>query len=442
MKVRVACIVFKTPRDLSAFAEACLRFTPEITIRPEQAVFLEIGKSKSLYSETTFLMRIQVLLRRFGKEWVQDARVAIENDAVSALISARYEVSNPMEALASLDLTSLHDFADPFLLSLKNRPELDKMIKTLRQLSLHQVDQFLKIPASELPSRFGPWSLYVRSQVEHRLDLAWPKWSPREVIEETLELAHDDYCHWLEPLLFHCKTVLDRLYSRLRGRALRCARLRIELKLESYSTVREPLRAFDFDFMMPQGSTRRTLPILHERLERELASKPLESAVRSLRIEMKETTPGYQRQQHLFHKRDEIEEAYASIAAQLSESVGKAHVFRAVIREERFPEKSWKKREHDKEAHADVTRVLAKRPSRLLSTPQAITVDREKIQFKKKTYTIESWSCVESLSGEWLESPNFQAQFRKYYEVGIREGPPLWIFEDEHRQYFLHGWFE
>jgi hypothetical protein len=322
------------------------------------------------------------------------------------------------------------------------------MIASLERLGLQTVREFLRIPASELPARFGPVSLLVRSQIERSADVVWPRWAPRETIEETVELAHDDYCNWLEPLLFQTKTALDRAYARLQGRGLRCARLHLELTLEKYSTVRRPVRTFDFDFMMPQGTTRGTLPIVQERLEREFARAPLESAVLRVRVVVEETTPGYQRQAHLFDRRDDIEEAYHSILAHLAESVGHARVFRAVVQEQRLPEKSWKKREHDGELHAAVETLLATRPTRLLTQPKKIEVTHEKIFMKTarpgglKTYTIQSWSKVERITADWLESPVFQAVARNYYQVAIAEGPALWIYEDEKHDYYLHGWYE
>jgi hypothetical protein len=456
MRVRVACVYFPTPRDLTSFSEACLRFTPEIAVRPERAVFLEIGKCRSLYSEESFRKRMQVMLGRYGDSYLRDARVGIADDATRALVCARYAVEPGAEGaldFAALPFESFHDFADPFgLTNEKNRKPLAAMIRSLGLLGLGSVADFLRVPAAELASRFGAISLHVRSQIENSRGATWPQWAPREVIEETLELAHDDYCTSLEPLLFQTKGALDRVYARLQGRGLRCAGLGLELFLERHSAVRRPVRTFDFEFMMPQGSTRGTLPILQERLDREFAGTPLESAVLRLRLVVRETTPGYQRQQHLFDRRDDLDEAYHSIMAHLAESVGPGQVFRAVVREARLPEKSWKKREREDELHADVETQVAVRPSRLLARPRKIEVTREKIFLKVagrgraaagfKSYTIRSWSKVERISADWLESPVFQAVARNYYQVEIAEGPPLWIYEDEKHEFYLHGWYE
>lgn len=453
-----------------------MRFTPEITLRPGEAVFLEIGKCRSLYSEETFLKRMRVMLARYGDVYARDARVAIEDDATRALVQAKYgaTVRNSISGstansaggifsatgapsfdsldLSALPFSSFYEFADPFLLAPtdKDRKPIETMIHSLKLLGLRSVSDFMRIPQAELAARFGAIALHIRSQIENSRDLTWPRWTPQEIIEETIELAHDDYCNWLEPLLFFTKHAIDRLYSRLQGRGLRCARLQVELKIEKYSTVRRPIRTFDFDFMMPQGTTRGTMPILQERFEREFATDPLEAAVLRVRTIVRETTPGYRRQQHLFDHHDDIAEAYHSIVSHLAESLGQTRVFRAVVQESRFPEKSWKKRQNEKETHADVATVLTARPSRLLAKPRKIEVTKENIfllpvkgaRGAGKVYTITSWSRVERISADWLESPEFKSLTRNYYQVAIAEGPPLWIYEDESREFYLQGWYE
>lgn len=53
--MRVACLWFLKSVPTSKLAELFLRLSPQIAIRGERALFIEIGKSMSLYSESSLL---------------------------------------------------------------------------------------------------------------------------------------------------------------------------------------------------------------------------------------------------------------------------------------------------------------------------------------------------------------------------------------------------
>src|SRR4051812_3058398 len=85
--MRVAIVLFCEPNfDLRSFAEACLRFSPQLCLKRPDAIFIEIGKCKALYREETFLARVEILLKRFELK----ATVAIGNSLLEALLMAKY----------------------------------------------------------------------------------------------------------------------------------------------------------------------------------------------------------------------------------------------------------------------------------------------------------------------------------------------------------------
>lgn len=426
---RVACIWFSTPNDLTEFAEACLRFSPQICLRSNRALFIEIGKSKTLFNEETFLKRIQVMLKRFELR----ASGAVRSNLVDALLAARYGT----DLLAQIPLEALTLVADPFDLYPDTAKSVRRMSKSLEQLGLSNLQDFFNLPSHELPSRFGAIGSLCRHHLE-RPRLTWPKWAPREVIEESLELTYDEYCSTLEPLLFKAKVLLDRLFSRLKGRGIRLTRLYARFDLEKFSTVKKPVHEWDFDLMMPQGSTSGVLPILKERWDRDLQHTPLETPVLKLQFIVRETATGYEGQKNFFHERDDQTEKMNAAIGHLAEALGAESVFRAKLVEERIPELSWKRSSRiEKNEAVDLTDKIPLRPTRLLSNPQPIEVTQTQVQMRKRTFTIEHWSEVERISCHWLD----QLQLRKYYKLDIIEGPSLWVYQD-HENYYLHGYFE
>ena len=107
--MRVACLWFQKTSlsiPIARVAEHCLRFSPQICVRAEEAVFIEIGKCRKLFSEPGFLMRAQVVLRRLSL----NASIAIGSDIAEALVLAKYGVSK----MDLLPLEALLDLADPF----------------------------------------------------------------------------------------------------------------------------------------------------------------------------------------------------------------------------------------------------------------------------------------------------------------------------------------
>src|SRR4051812_27701262 len=90
-------------KQMGAFAEALMRFTPQIAIRSEEAIFLEIGKSLSLYSEASLSARIDRLARRLGFE----IRLAFSPHASHALAKCIFPELNQNGDLSRLPIESL-----------------------------------------------------------------------------------------------------------------------------------------------------------------------------------------------------------------------------------------------------------------------------------------------------------------------------------------------
>jgi protein ImuB len=226
----------------------------------------------------------------------------------------------------------------------------------------------------------------------------------------------------------------------LRGRGLRLTALRLEVALERFTTVKKPLRRWDFDFMLPHGSAQAVLPVIGERLQRDVERQPFESLALSVRYEVLETTPGYDAQRDFFHSQEERTERLNSAIEQLAEELGKEKVFRAVTLEERLPEKSWKRRSgSEKSARLDGAGgpLVPLRPTRLLPEPLKVEMNREKIILHGRELTIRSRSSVERISTGWLDG----LQTRDYFKAETEEGEAFWVFRDGD-SYFLHGYFE
>jgi hypothetical protein len=86
-----------------------------------------------------------------------------------------------------------------------------------------------------------------------------------------------------------------------------------------------------------------------------------------------------------------------------------------------------------------LTRMIAKRPSRLLPKPVPLTLLGEWMitPYDDRWQTIE-WNGPEKISGEWW-GDSFS---RTYYQVTALTGERLWVYQEPNEKFFLHGYFD
>ncbi|HAR43953.1 MAG TPA: hypothetical protein DCS07_15175, partial [Bdellovibrionales bacterium] len=284
---RIACFRFqteKTPEDRrgaleQSVAEACLQWSPQVAIRKGEAVFLEIGRSRNLFTERSMTARLMALGSRFGLQ----AQVAIENSAAHALAMARHtSEGGPRPGFDSLPLEALESFMNPFqALTPEASRSLRQLLVSVQQLGIRNMGEFCQLPICDFPSRFGKQgaALISRARAAQLVDLtAWPGFHPVEKISEQLDCE----CENLEALAFVLRGLIDRAMARLRGRNERASVVELELEFENWSTLKELKRNWRIELPVPQGSAAGLLPILKERLDHFFGKNALPAPVRKV----------------------------------------------------------------------------------------------------------------------------------------------------------------
>lgn len=452
----VLCLFFdhaaNDTETLESLAEACYRFTPLISVRESEAVFLDLTKSLTLFKPEIFHKRIEALCRKFSLS----PKLAFAEDAGTALSFARYGTTQkknlPIEALAH--------FISPFE-SLSNDPnrlsEFKRSIAYLKTLGIKTVGQFEAIPIEQLVSRLGR-ELMLASKLLMQGDYRpWPVFHLREEISEKVDLFETDTmapCSAMEPLLFLMRAPLDRMTARLRARGDRLSKMEITLELSPLSEFKAPPnRHIPIEFSLPQGSSHGILSIVKRRLEASLMMRPLASPVVSITVTVTEKAPGLSAQKDFFRQTEVRSEAWASLVARLMEQLGKESVFQAKLEDRFLPEKAWSKQapkewpilldETDEEIMPSPLSEQAlglrfalaaqlKRPSRLLPEPEPIRLEDLHAQ---------SWSSPERIQSEWWNR-SFE---RDYFQVLTQSGQSLWVYRPiggDNRVVYLHGFFD
>jgi protein ImuB len=447
---RIACLFFPdgiSEIDLHSLAEACGRFTPQIALRPGEAVFLDLTGTENLFSEEGFQRRLLALSERFAceKAGTSAPRLAIAETASTALASTRF-------SLARFPLEALQDYASPFARDHELGKRIDKMIALLRALGIRDLREFSELPPAELASRFGKEALEMSARVRGERVPAWPGFHPVPRIFEKALLT-ESVGEGLEALFFVLKGLLDRAVARLRGRCERAVSLGITLELERWSTVaptgQVSERGWRIDFALPQGSVREMLPILREKFESSLSKEPLTAPVESLGLEILETVPGRGAQRDFFSKKEEDAEALEGLIARMVQKLGEGSAFFAQPVDRYLPEGAYSRElvfMSGVPGESGLPRATREsplpppqRPSRLLNSPDRIFIQGEWISHSDgRRWKLAGWEGPERLSGEWWKG-GFS---RDYYQIGTTSGERFWVFVDEAGGCFLHGFFD
>lgn len=433
MKSIIYCLLFhKGP--IAELAESCLRFTPKIALRENEAIFLHFQEAAATVppSWTTLSPRIANLCKRF---LCGPPKVGIATSPGVALALARFEATDH----SHLPLAALADIAHPFQSA---DPELQlrisEMLSLLERLGLRTLHDLSVIPPRSLASRFGKDGATLIRRLLRPDDAVWPRFHPPERWIERADLQDTETqtsCVSSEALLFLIRGMLDRLCTRLRGRGLRAAAILIRLKLEDRSA-----RELELELSVPQGSAAAILLILRDRLDGELLRRPLRAQVTFLQLEITEIAPGRGAQRDFLDKREEEAEAWDALLARMRQKLGKNAVFAARLADRHLPEASWRPVDAvsafvgntDNASIESLKELeLVRRPSRLLKQPKRLAGPPETI-----------WQIIdrvgpERISGEWWHEP-FD---RDYYRLTTASGDLLWVFKSQ-GDFFLHGYFD
>jgi protein ImuB len=453
------------------FAEACGRFTPTIALRPDEAIFLEIGGSARLYSESSLPARITALAQRFGVR----CRVAVADNAPSALAMARYPMYQRTKNLRDLPLAALFDYAHPFAdrtddgdLRRRMNAKITAMIHVLELLGVRSLGEFATLPRETLASRFGKEAIQLSARIWGMEDPAWPVFRPVDPIlekEEVDDVVSQRGTEGLEALVFVLRGVVDRAMARLRGRGERASVIRLGIETEKWSVLKTRKREWRIELPLAHGSVAGLVPILQERLSFDLQREPLRAPIQRLELEIVESVPGVCAQRDLFSRKEEEAEEWRALVGRLTQKLGKNRAFVAQPVERYLPERAYARVLQDPVTQGAVALAAAEqlpeRPARLLKNPEPLSRQGQVLQSTRgRRWRALDWLGPERLAGEWWKDPEFKGFKRDYYRVVTEGGELLWVYINRlvaqnqatlpqqgglpvmQEELFLHGYFD
>lgn len=424
--------------DAEKWAEIFYRYSSQVAVRGQEAVLFEVSKSQKLYSLETILARVKALLR----QQKVSASVACASDVPTALAMAHF---TSVIRKGDLPLEALHFYASPFARDAEKESFIGRKIFLLQKLGIKNLSGFLALPAQAIVSHLGAEMLSLYEAVRDSRGLPWPYWHPSEKLIENLTYEERENLqgvgHSPETLTFLLKALIDRMVLRCRGRGRRILRFGLSFILEKTSR-HEGERAFEWTLIFPHLSTREILNMVREKVDFELAQRPLGETgtrIEDLRLEVFETAPHAAAQKDIFDpKKEEQHEAWLSFVSRLTDKLGAERVFMALPQESYIPENAWQKTlqvvspliaEENKAASA-----VATRPLRLFKKP--IPVGRAWFDH----VTIEN--SPEVISPEWWKTDIANSQLERvyFYVTHKKTSEKFWVYRSGDG-FFIHGCF-
>lgn len=423
--MQVLCLWLPTKRErLTALAEACLAFSPQVALGTE-SVFLEIEGSEHLISREECILRLKEVLQVLDLP----ARLAIARSVATAQGFARFGVSSR----DALPIESLSDYLQPFA------PEPFRGVELFHKLGVQTLGDFLKIPRRELPARFGKLGLLAYERLLEAERVAWPRFQPIEKLAERVDLDSAAQIATLEPVFFLLKTAFHRIFLRLYARREKLAACTIKLHLNKFSGRGD--RVTELRFPLPQGEVKNVLTLAAERLQKELELRPLEDALEGVSVFVTDTAPFPNTQKDFFSKVEEEREAWASLVGRLHERLGEQAAFLSIPQPRLRPEASWAKTLLEGLHGEAVSTPL--RPLRLLSSPLPLRRVGDWLLAADKKWRFTAFRGPERLRGEWWLG-GFE---REYFVVETEVQETLWVFTAPEsptapRSLWLHGIYD
>ncbi len=333
-------------------------------------------------------------------------------------------------------------------------------VQTLQRLGIHFIGQLEQLPRAGMATRLGQalldrWDQAIGLKPEPLIALhALPEWQ----LEQTLEYPTEHRATIAELVRRLSGDLARRLAARGEGA------MRIVCRLDQMES--SPL-LMQLSLFRPTADGEHLQTLLVGQLDQQLASHPCQ-AVWRLSIQATLTSPLVWHQTDLFAG-DAIENRHqlARLVDNLSNRLGRKQVLRPRVEREPQPENACSLqpmtgRRPDGAEQATVKKISSRlarnraeptvddpmrRPTRLLSPPQAIEVialapDGLPIRFKvsQQPYTVIQYWGPERLESGWWRGPSVR---RDYFRVETEHGPWWWIYRDmQTNNWYLHGVFD
>ncbi|ARU57130.1 DinP DNA polymerase-like protein [Oleiphilus messinensis] len=424
--------------ELQALAQCLYYYCPQVAIFPPDGLLLEIGSLKKLHQGSE---NIWSHLGQYFQEQELNHHMAIAHSPKGARLLARTQQGRLTEDRDTIQLLiqqcHLTDCELP-----------GKCAETMLRMGLHNVQQLIHIPVTEINHRFGP---EVRQQLDKILGVSPDPqryYTPPAYFDRHLELVSE--VEHNGALRFPLNRLLQDLqqYLYLGAFAIECIRINLEHR-------DRPATQIEIHTAQPETQHTVLLQLGILKLEQIKLTAP----ITGIRIRVDHLIAHSSDQHDLFEQGNTPEEARQFIA-RLGIRLGKENIHRIQTQNDHRPEFA-----HVEQAYhtfkpspllsGDNYPLSPPRPPWLLPTPQSLNSVLGLKRCGQDTNTKSAPNYAEQIvdlkqhgleiilgperiySNWWTTAP----VNRDYYVARFPEGAIGWIFRDSSGFWYVHGWF-
>lgn len=402
------------PTTTPAFTESVLSLTPKVSLI-QNSLYLDIEPTLKLFKgeENLFLKALQ-LSETFS---LNSHFVMTDRPEWAQALNTRPEVfllpGKSTTPLLSLDISRLEFIGDPQKLEEEKKERTD-LIRFMKRVGLKTIADFTRLSATAIGRRFGKMGVILLDWVLGNRELILPTFVPEGFIHEAIDTEE---LTSLESLLHELPPVLNRIESRLIGRAQMVKSLELKFHLESRNKIQKQYHLSD-----PTQKSEVLLKLLRELLSDLTWDSPLQS----LEITLTDTVPYTPGQLSLFETGESVFSDLSQFLTRLRAKFGETQVGFPLLQESYLPERSWTPTWPPQEKES--SHSTPHRPLFLFTPP-------------KLCHPLNSWKLIpsENLMTEWWS----KSGIRKYFIAIPPRGSRLWLYWDlEEKAWYAHGTFD
>ncbi len=408
---------------LGQLGQWAYRFTPAVSLKPPDALLLEVGASLKLFHG------LQAIVGAMG-DYLDDQgfsyRVGIADTPGAAWLMARgcpgthpawFDAHRQRCCRAALT-RALGDLP----LSLLDCPA--PLISRLHKPGFSTLGDLLCLPRAALARRFGPDFIRYLERVMGEAPDPRTAIQPERRFRRMLPLP--DPVHRSETLLFPMQRLLDELAAFLQSRQLECAAFSWHLQQQDADPVELAIQ-----LSRPQHHRQVFLALTRTRLD----AIRLQAPVTALILDCPRFSQAEQRNGVLFGGEQVHEQAsMAALLDKLRARLQRRQIYALACRDEHVPELAWSRLAPEQGRCGAVT-PAPDRPGWLLRHPRPIDQRDEVLHWHGRLRLIMGPERIDTL---WWQKP----VRRDYYVARHEQGSLYWVFLDHQRgRWYLHGIF-
>ncbi len=392
---------------LQLLAETLYQFTSQVSLQPPNGLLLEISGSLRLFGTTIDLSnRVRLQCEALGHR----ALISTDKTPLAALLLARSQASR-------IDAVSLHQVQWPASVP-------PGMTEQLANMGIHTLGALLKLPQGELAHRFGVALTDFLSRLSGKRPDPQSAIEPSETFISALHLPNP--INSKDALRFPMSRLLGELQAWLVGRQLGAERTR-------WCFTSGNGRTASFEVALSAAQQRRDAFLELTCLKLEGADLP--DDVLNLELKADALAPWLPANTSLFGEGSSGQSSLGELLNHLRARMGERSCSGVRSATSHPPEHAWLTVPPDdmlglaQKAGKAVEHALPKAPTRpLWLFDPAKPIDPDALVILRGP---------ERIQGAWWDS----FIQRDYYVARHKNGAECWAYVDQHRHWYLHGYF-